>query len=382
MFPFSLPTYLRVFGLAFRDCRTPRRFLALCGLGVALPALALAAGLGLALDRRVFPGLAGTRVREPVFITGHARSGTTFLHRLLAMDTEHTAYFVTWEMLLPSALQRRLVAALGSLDTRLLGGAVKGWIDAWQERTFARARSSHPWDLWGAEEDGFLFIPTFLHAQIGVLFPYQQEMNRLWAVDRRPERDRRRIARFYAACLRGKLYTDGAERHYVSKTPAFVGMLGLLRETFPDARFIIPVRDPLETIPSLLALMVRTWRASGYSREEVQKQLGLLARQSFEFYRYPLEVLADLAEDRVAFVRYDELVERPADVARGIYERFGWEITPEATQAWADQQAQARTYTSEHRYSLDEYGLTAETIRAELPEVFRRFGFDSKENTA
>ena len=40
--------------------------------------------LRLQRDRQIFPAIAQERIRQPLFITGLPRSGTTFLHALLA----------------------------------------------------------------------------------------------------------------------------------------------------------------------------------------------------------------------------------------------------------------------------------------------------------
>ena len=45
-------------------------------------------GAGLMLDYLLFPDFRRVRVREPLFVVGVPRSGTTFLHRLLAGDRE------------------------------------------------------------------------------------------------------------------------------------------------------------------------------------------------------------------------------------------------------------------------------------------------------
>ncbi|MEY2601933.1 MAG: hypothetical protein QOJ36_1252, partial [Verrucomicrobiota bacterium] len=55
----------------------------------------------LARDRKLYPEIAQQRVREPLFIVGLPRSGTTLLHMLLATDPAHRAP-LTWEVMSPS----------------------------------------------------------------------------------------------------------------------------------------------------------------------------------------------------------------------------------------------------------------------------------------
>src|SRR5215470_14765309 len=46
-------------------------------------------------DRKVYPSIARQEIREPLFIVGLPRSGTTLLHTLLALDPEHRVP-LTW----------------------------------------------------------------------------------------------------------------------------------------------------------------------------------------------------------------------------------------------------------------------------------------------
>src|SRR5262245_58796603 len=117
------------------DARRRRRLLR--ELGLAVPALALFHALCFALDWVLFPSLRRQAVREPVFVIGHARSGTTLLHRLLSLDAERFSSFLLWELYCPSLLQKRALRALARLDARL-GGALARRVAAWDRRKFAR----------------------------------------------------------------------------------------------------------------------------------------------------------------------------------------------------------------------------------------------------
>ena len=74
-------------------------------------------------------------------------------------------------------------------------------------------------------------------------------------VDERSPRARRRLMRFYKECVRRQLYLNGPAGSHLSKNPTFSGRVESLIETFPDARIVVLMRDPRETIPSLLKLL-------------------------------------------------------------------------------------------------------------------------------
>ena len=61
-----------------------------------------------------------------------------------------------------------------------------------------------------------------------------------------------------------------------SKNPEFVPKLKSLIETFPDARFIVMLRTPYETMPSIMKMMERNWKATGCDRARVAESVRLL----------------------------------------------------------------------------------------------------------
>src|SRR5438093_1688960 len=72
-------------------------------------------------DRQIYPEIARQEIREPLFIVGLPRSGTTLLHILLAADPAHRAP-LTWEVMSPSPptsqdQQQRIQQAARNLAT-------------------------------------------------------------------------------------------------------------------------------------------------------------------------------------------------------------------------------------------------------------------------
>jgi hypothetical protein len=63
---------------------TLRRICILWILAIALPAVVIWNHIGFWLDDYLYPAWKDTKVENPVFIVGNARSGTTWLHRLLS----------------------------------------------------------------------------------------------------------------------------------------------------------------------------------------------------------------------------------------------------------------------------------------------------------
>jgi hypothetical protein len=376
--PFDFRLAFAMFRLAFRDARTPRRRRVVAFLALALPPLAALNALCFLLDRLCFPGFRKVEIREPVFIIGHARSGTSLLHQLLAADRDRFSWFAMYELFLPSLLQRKAVRALAAADRRWLGGRVDRRIRAWEDRAFARGRQMHPMSLTGPEEDEFLMAPCFCSSTVATVFPYLRELQPLHRFDRDlPEWKRRRVMAFYRACVRRQLHLNGPGKIHLSKNPVFSEKVQSLIDAFPGARFVVMVRHPYETIPSLLKMMERNWKASGCDPVRVKDSLAVLAENSISAYRHPFEVLDGRRDTRWTVVRYEDLVESPARSVEGVYADLGLELTPALARRLAEAERAAKAHRTEHRYSLEEYGLTRAEIRAALAPLFERFGWEA-----
>ena len=88
---------------------TPKRIFILLLMAVLYGAVEITNWLGFLLDSILFRDCRNLLIREPVFIVGVPRSGTTFLHRLLARDEEQFTSMKFWEILFaPSIIQKKI----------------------------------------------------------------------------------------------------------------------------------------------------------------------------------------------------------------------------------------------------------------------------------
>ena len=184
-------------------------------------------GLGDFETRRLERALDGIHVRAPIFVCGLARSGTTILLECLA---EH-----------PDTVTHRYRDYPGVL-------APVFW-DRVSQALYAR--KSQPMER--AHGDGIAVTPDSPEAI--------EEM--IWMAfhpeGHDPERDNSighngigpEFARFYRDHIRKLLWLRGGKR-YLAKGNYNLGRLEALLEMFPDARFIVPLRDPVTHIASLM----------------------------------------------------------------------------------------------------------------------------------
>ncbi|MDX1674162.1 MAG: sulfotransferase [Longimicrobiales bacterium] len=333
----------------------------------------------LLLDDLLFPAYRRAEVEAPLFVVGIPRSGTTFLHRVLARDPRFTTPRL-WELVLaPSIVQRKAVRMLGRIDGwvgRPLGRLVRRM----EGRLFRALDDVHPVTLDAPEEDYFALLPAFACFLLVLPFPGHPAVWELARFDELPEATRRRVMAFYRSILQRHVFVHG-QRTVLSKNPSFSPMIRSLRQEFPDARFVFCVRDPLEAVPSLISSLRGGAAFFGWDPTAAEHTDRFLEMLRY-YTEHALDTLPGWPAEVRAFVPMAELTE---DVRRGVvalYERFGWTPTAGFRAALAEEHERSRRYTSGHRYALEEVGLTAGEIRARLHRMIRHFDYGAPEPEA
>lgn len=348
---------------------------------IAYPAyflLELVTWAGLLMDEVLFPSYRDVKIKQPIYIVGNPRSGTTFLQRLLARDEATFNSMRTWEMLLaPSITMRKAFWALSRLDRRL-GGPVHRLLgmleESWQEDNVV-----HRIAIRAPEEDEYLLIHIFSSLKIWLYVAMLDEAAPYTHFDSQmPEDEKERIMGFYKRCIQRHLYAHGdRDKHYLAKNPHFSPMVDALYEHLPGAKFIYLARNPLDMIPSYISLKENEWQLLGSPVEKYGSREYVLDMAE-HWYTYPLERLAQAPEDSYIVLNFEDLVASARETVQEIYDRFGLELSPAFDEVLEQAAERARDHDSEHEYSLHEMGLTREQIVSRYQEVFERFGFDTR----
>lgn len=330
--------------------------------------------IGFALDNVFFPGYRKVEVREPLFIVGLPRSGTTFLHRVFAKDTERFTTTRLWELLLaPSIVERKVFGFLGAVN-RILGRPLTRLGKWGEKRGLGWLEAIHEVSLNDPEEDYFLLLPVFACFLLVVPFPYQDAIWKLARFDELPEKERAPIMAFYKSALQRHLYVAGPQKQLLSKNPSFTPLLQSLQETFPDGRFLCCVREPLQVVPSLLSSIRAGAGIFGYDPADPRIRDRFVAMLEF-FANHALSSLDGAPEDLHAFVPMKTMKEDVEGFVLGVYERFGWDPDPDFRERLIEESNRGKEYKSKHSYSLEEFGLTEDEIRGRFTTLNARFGF-------
>ena len=271
------------------------RFLFLCILVVAIPYLMVFNHLGMWLDDIIFPSWRDTDVDSPLFIVGNARSGTTFLHRLIQQadsDVQFTT-FRTWEIIFGVSITWKLLFySLYWLDQTLfgtLGMSLHDNVLMDMEKRLIGDISVHAVGLQEPEEDEWLMVHIGLSQLIMFFFPLGgAQLNPLVYFDSTPpieascaslaEETKKEIFQFYRDCVKRHLYfkthfssSSGQQQQqrqgqrkkwfFISKNPPFTTRLASLATAFPSAKIAVCVRDPVQSVPSMVSYISLAWQA-------------------------------------------------------------------------------------------------------------------------
>ena len=248
---------------------------------------------------------------DPVIVIGHWRSGTTYLHQLLAAD--------------PLAATARNALTVAPQVALLLKPSIISVLN--QVMTTTRPIDAVSWSALDPQEDeiGLARLTIDTH-MAGVAFPqdYLKHFHRCALSSNR--RFQRQLVHF----IRLTWAHDGAgKRHLLIKNPAHTARVPLLLDLFPKARFVFLKREPVDAIRSLtlvkqkLADLIGLQPAPDQRRqvEETAKAHHLLL-EAFEAAR-PQIPAGQLVE-----VEYADLVSSPLATVERIYRELsieGWD---------------------------------------------------------
>ena len=326
--------------------------------------------LGLLLDEIFFRGYRSVEVRDPLFVIGPPRTGTTFLHHVLARDSDCTT-FRTWECLFGlSVTARKVCLALGGLDRLLsrpfgrlagiLGRAVAGPLD-----------DIHPLKLEEPEEDFLCLMPIAACFLLAVPFPNAEWLWRTARLDTElPERERQQVLGWYRRCIQKHLYVFGEGRQFLSKNASFCGLMDTLLDEFPDARILVTWRDPVAAVPSQLSSLRPALRAVGF-RTVTEPFRDALTDLMLYYYLHAADV-EERRPDRVTTITNDDLRQRLDVAVEAACGRVGLEVRPELRRILGEYADVSRASRSKHQYSLDEFGLSEELIKSRFASVYER----------
>lgn len=293
--------------------------------------------------RRLEPEPFEQPVIPPLIICGPARSGTTFLHNLLALDPAHRA-LPQWLLQRPfpdpawdgqGTDPRYLKAEQGiNFRTPLMHG-----MDAIH---YTRADSYEECIL----ALGLTFNSLIFFTLLPV-YSYQE-----WYLQ---GEDAAQKYREYRGLL-GIFQSQEPEKRLALKAPAHTGNLEALREVLPQALLVQTQRNLAACISSSCSLLYTNHLAAAYEIDV--PRMARLILEIFETFGKRNLDFRQAHPDQVYDVFYDSLVADPLSTVRGIYAHFDLPWSEAYESLLVDYiQANKKDKHGKHRYSAADFGL-------------------------
>lgn len=315
---------------------------------------ALATRLLMEAARKRDPAAVGAEIREPTIVIGLPRTGTTLLHRLLALAPGARA-LLYWEL-------RRPLPSPGK-DHRLeqAGRRLK-----LTETLAPGFRSKHPTGPQEAEECWFLFDSSLVSAAFWLTAPVYGYLD--WCL-RQDQSGPYRTYREHLAVFQ----SQSPASRLVLKAPFHTLHIDTLLQAIPTARLIQIHRDPVTAVSSLNSLMYAL-RAAVSDRVDAAR----LARTNLDLLAVAAErclaVRSSLSADAVIDVYYEDLVTDPVQVVRAIGEQLGMPMDEGHEQRLRRYLAQRpKDRYGAHLYRTEDFGLTAAEIARRFEAYLERF---------
>ncbi len=320
-------------------------------------------------EERRNPTITEQRIDQPLFITGLPRSGTTFLHNLLAEDPANLVPRC-WQTIYP--YPEHPASGRGAGPAR-----VSRQLRAF-ERLVPELRSLHPFDAYSPQECTEITGHTFASLRFDITHEIPSYRRWLAATGHRP------AYRFHKRFLQHLQHQAGAGR-WVLKSPDHVFALDAIAEVYPDARVVFVHRDPLKVLPSSCRLTEVLRRP--FTRHPDRLGIG---KQVSGDWAAAAAKLIQASEPRssprpngIFHVRYRSLVTEPFGTVAALYRHFGLSLSDAAAAGIRRLIAEKpRGGYGQNSYRFDHYGLEPEREARRFREYMLRFQIEPEAQVA
>jgi len=312
------------------------------------------------------PEILERAIPRPVVIVGPMRSGTTRLHRLLASDRRFT-HMRSFETISPVPWPGfEMVLAGRQRDPRpALAANLKRVAKLANPRTL----SIHPTGPFEPEEELGLLVSSMWGMKHEVQWQVPSYGRWCEAEDAEP------AYRHMANLLRLVGWSQQASsiRPWILKTPQHMLDLPALLKVFPDARLIFTHRDPQAIVGSAASL---AWSQTIiYSDHVCPRQIGREWLHKTELQIARMRAARDaIPRERIIDVQYDDMDRDWRGTMERIYRFLCFDVEP----AWAGMEAFVERSQSlkrhPHRYSLEEFGISAGEVTERLGDYVSTYG--------
>lgn len=281
---------------------------------------------------KLHPEIEEQEIVKPLLVTGQGRSGTTWMHNLLAADpTNRTP--MTWEVLYPWPPTKKETFAT---DPRI-DRAVK-FFDFWN-RIAPEFRGMHEFGGHLPTENIHMQCYTFqqplwlnMLGQVPSYNAYMQKRSMVPAFEYE-----KRFMKYLQWAMPGQ--------RWLHKTPGYLYMMPETLQVFPDAQFVWMHRDPLKALSSMVNVAgTVAWIRSDtpFGGQQLDGSYGNIEAMAVaETTAAAMHRVIDWIESgivpkaQLCNIQYLDLIADPLGTVRKVYDFFGIDVPPSSFDAMA-----------------------------------------------
>jgi len=307
------------------------------------------------------PGFDAQDITSPVVIVGVPRTGTTALHRLMAVDPRFQG-LQTW-----------------LLDSPMPRPPIETWSDYSQFRKSVElldahyaaspeARAAHHRAAEEVHECCFLLSQSF-RCNILSCSHSSATYDAWWC-----GQSEWPGYQYYKQCVQ-LIGMNDPDKRWLLKNPGHIENLDLLLAVFPDAKVIQTHRDPAKAVPSLVSLLMQMHDLMEDGRRE-QRAQNMLQREVSKWANAvrKCDAVRETHPGKVMDVVHGEFHREPMAVLERIYDFIGMEITDELRPALEQRiDEKPELQHGVHRYDIADFGMTEDEVREQFGDYIARF---------
>ncbi len=313
------------------------------------------------------PGFDARPILSPVVITGVPRTGTTALHRLMAVD-ERFQGLQTW--LIDSPMPRPPIAdwadypefrkSLADLEAHYAASP--------------QSRAAHNRAAAEVHECCMILWHSF-NSNIWSCGSWSSATYDAW----RQSQPEDAAYAYYYRCVQ-LIGSNEPEKRWLLKNPGHIEQLDLLFAVYPQAKVIQTHRDPARAVPSLCSLLMNLHPIYEQGRAG-QRAHNMLAREAGKWARAVR--VADEARARhpgqVIDVVHGHFHRDPMGELERIYDFIGMDIDEPLRARFARRIADKPELAhGVHRYDIADFGMSEDEVREQFGDYIQRFDLVEK----
>jgi hypothetical protein len=242
----------------------------------------------------------------PLFIIGHWRTGTTFLHELLILDERHN-YPTTYQCFAPNHFL-------------LTGGVFPKWLPFLMPKRRPMDNMAAGWDR--PQEDEFaLCMMGQPSPYLTFAFPnHPPQYSEYLDLENLPPKALASWKKTFLQLMQRLTFKN--PNRLILKSPPHTCRIKTLLELFPDARFVHIVRDPYVVFPSTVNLWKSLYTAHGLQRPTFRGLEEHVFSTFLHFYERLEQGRKQIEPRRFYELRYEDLIHNPVGQMRALYDHL------------------------------------------------------------